>query len=65
MGFLPRKVMNLLWGTPEPVDEITRPIECDACADARSVGRDACDEHHHHHGHGRHSSTKMRAAPPR
>lgn len=50
MGLM-RRLLHVIWGVSDPPVDLTPPIECDACVDARRAGRDACFEHHSHHTH--------------
>lgn len=53
MASLMNRFLQRLWGVPaakEPV--IAAAIDCADCLDARTVGRDACEQHHSHRGQG-------------
>jgi len=42
-----KKLLHTLWGVNDAPAEITPPIECAACVEARAAGKDACSEHRH------------------
>lgn len=45
MGFLPIKWLRALWGVELPKTEISPPIDCADCREARAYGGDACAMH--------------------